>query len=576
MNRKWKVLGAMFAFVRPYAPLWVPGTLLYSMQSFATGYLISLLLSQLTAAMLAGSAPAVWRTGAVFAGAYLVYFVLLGFAAYQYVKQGERATFDMKKRLFRAFVSAGTEDAGHSGEGIASLNTEADAAANLYGGSLSPFIGSVSAIVLPAVVIFTVDWRLGFMAVLIGAVAFLVQSRFSAPLAAIAEERLTANREGVKAFANLLSGAAVLRVFNLQSRMLMTFDRESEKLLKLNFREATIAAVQNLFTTVQGWLTLAGVFGIGGWLVAAGRLELAALMLVPNLCVTLCEGMAGLGGAWAGLQGPLAAADRVAARLDGAGLAERDREPVAARWDGDATLRVRGLTFGYRGSERDALSGVDLTIAPNRMVALVGASGSGKSTLLRVLIGLYGREHLPISIGSLARDELSAGDWRRFFAYVDQSAKLFDMTVAENIALGRPGATRTEIEDAARGAMAHDFIIRLPQGYDTPCGERGASLSGGQRQRIAIARALVRKVPILVFDEATSALDAESGRQVMETIARLRRDHTVLLTTHNLVEIEDADEIVVLHQGRVVQSGGHEELLRQPGEYSRLLRKETA
>ena len=130
MNRKWKVLGAMFAFVRPYAPLWVPGTLLYSMQSFATGYLISLLLSQLTAAMLAGSAPAVWRTGAVFAGAYLVYFVLLGFAAYQYVKQGERATFDMKKRLFRAFVSAGTEDAGHSGEGIASLNTEADAAAH--------------------------------------------------------------------------------------------------------------------------------------------------------------------------------------------------------------------------------------------------------------------------------------------------------------------------------------------------------------------------------------------------------------------------------------------------------------
>ena len=162
--------------------------------------------------------------------------------------------------------------------------------------------------------------------------------------------------------------------------------------------------------------------------------------------------------------------------------------------------------------------------------------------------------------------------WRRNFAYVDQSCKLFDMSIRENIALGSGAASAedSEILAAAKRAAAHDFIESLEGGYDAPCGEKGGTLSGGQKQRIAIARALVKKAPILVFDEATSALDAESERYIMETIESLRSDHTILITTHNLENIANADKIVVMDKGSIKEIGTHQELMDAEGLYHRL------
>lgn len=217
------------------------------------------------------------------------------------------------------------------------------------------------------------------------------------------------------------------------------------------------------------------------------------------------------------------------------------------------------------------MDGVSLSIKENEMVAFVGESGSGKSTLLRTIIGMYERDGLDMEIGGLPFTADAIGEWRRCFAYVDQSCKLFDMSIAENITIGLPSQNQQGMIQAAKRAIAHDFISELPEGYATSCGEKGASLSGGQRQRIAIACALYRKAPILVFDEATSALDAESERGIMKTIENLRHDHTILMTTHNLSNVITANKIVVMDNGRIAECGTHHELLEKGGLYTKLL-----
>jgi ABC-type multidrug transport system fused ATPase/permease subunit len=328
---------------------------------------------------------------------------------------------------------------------------------------------------------------------------------------------------------------------------------------------------QSLFTTAQGWLTLVIVFGFGGWLVATRGLPFPVLLLVLPLVQGVSGDMGSVGQAFAGLQAPLVAAGRVFDIIDNA---PAPKNKGSAKFHGSA-LSIKNLSFKYQDTEKATLHDINLDITPGEMVAFVGASGSGKSTILKVIAGLYEREHLDMTLGGTSSDSVNMAEWRKQFAYVDQSCKLFDMTIKENIAMGRKGnVSDTDIIAAAKQAFAHDFIEELESKYDSHCGEKGASLSGGQKQRIAIARALIKGSPILVFDEATSALDADSERYVMDTIESLRNDHTILITTHNLANIATADKIVVMDSGQIAEIGKHDELIAKGGLYSRLVAAE--
>jgi ATP-binding cassette, subfamily B, bacterial len=227
-----------------------------------------------------------------------------------------------------------------------------------------------------------------------------------------------------------------------------------------------------------------------------------------------------------------------------------------------------GVWFGYRVGE-PVLRGVELEVGAGQTVAVVGATGAGKSTLVALVPRLFDPSGGRVLIDGVDVRQARLRDVRERVAIVRQEPLLLPLTVAENIAYGRPGASRESIERAARNAVADEFIERLPEGYDTVVGERGATLSGGQRQRLAIARALLKDAPILVLDEPTSALDAESEALLVAALARAAAGRTVLIIAHRLSTVAAADRIVVLDDGRIVEDGSHDQLLAGGGTYAR-------
>lgn len=233
-----------------------------------------------------------------------------------------------------------------------------------------------------------------------------------------------------------------------------------------------------------------------------------------------------------------------------------------------ADIQFKRVSFAY--GDKPALSDINLTIKAGQMVAVVGNSGSGKTTLTNLLLRFYDPQEGAICIGGVDIRDAALADLRRQIAVVTQDTILFNDTIANNIALGRPGAREDEVIAAAKHAHAHEFIMQKPHGYQTMVGEKGVALSGGQRQRLAIARAILKNAPILVLDEATSSLDTESERAIQAALDELMQHRTTLCIAHRLSTIQNADFIVVLHEGRIVETGRHADLLRHNGVYRKL------
>jgi ATP-binding cassette subfamily B protein/subfamily B ATP-binding cassette protein MsbA len=327
----------------------------------------------------------------------------------------------------------------------------------------------------------------------------------------------------------------------------------------------------NLSTFGSGLVAAIGagiVLLIGGHHVLDGRLSVGELLVFAAYLTALQLQLKSYASIYTRLQALRASVNRVMEVLDSASeVAELPGAPGLVV--GRGHVRLEGVSFGYE-ADRAVLRGVSLEALPGETVAIVGPTGAGKSTLVGLVLRFFDPWSGSVSIDGQDLRDVQLASVRGQVALVLQESFLFPMSIADNIAYGRPGASPEEVVEAAVAANAHGFISRLPDGYDTVVGERGATLSGGERQRVAIARALLKDAPVLILDEPTSALDAETEGLLLEALERLMQGRTTLIIAHRLSTIRNADRIVVLQNGRVAETGTHRQLLDNHGLYARL------
>lgn len=493
---------------------------------------------------------------------------------YLVTRLGERVVTDIRKAVFARMVgmSPAFYERIMTGEVLSRITTDTTLILSVIGSSASIALRNLLILAGGLVLLLLTSAKLtGLVLLIVPAiiVPIVVLGRRLRELSRENQDWIAASSGNAS---ETLLSVQTVQAYSHEAQSRAQFDEVTEKSFAAAQRRIGTRAVMTAIVIFLIFAGIVGVLWIGARDVHAGAMTVGALVQFVIYAVMVAGAVGALTEIWGELQRAAGATERLVELLNAQDSLKEPFEPrpiAAARGE----ITFEDVSFSYPSRpDVSALDHVSVSIRPGETVALVGPSGAGKTTMIQLLLRFWDPATGRVLLDGTDLRDMARPAFRRQMALVPQDPVIFADTARENIRFGRPDATDEEVEQAARAAAAHEFLMALPQGYDSQVGERGVMLSGGQKQRIAIARAILRDAPVLLLDEATSALDAESERLVQQAVDRLATGRTTLIVAHRLATVKKADRILVFEAGRIVAQGSHDDLVAEGGLYARLAR----
>ncbi|MEF3355725.1 ABC transporter ATP-binding protein [Paenibacillus sp. GYB006] len=463
-------------------------------------------------------------------------------------------------------------DKHHSGDLLSRITTDNKTIGGALGHTLIELIKNPLMALCAFIYLVIIEWRLALISLLIGPTILLCGVLLGRSI----RERSTVSQQKwgtMTSFVQDVAGASIIfKVFRLESIFNQKFSTQSRAVREQEIKLGATTSILQSLSNMIGFSAFVLAITYGAYLVAEDVITIGSLMAFVQLMNYVIMPFTTFASTWGELQISLGAADRIqeVLREQPEEVEKRGSLPRSNHEEKEVRISLEQVDFAY--SDRKVLDQFSIEIEHGKFTAIVGASGSGKSTLFRLLLGFYSPDQGDIRMNGVSYSDMSLHEIRALYALVPQEPQLFTGSIRENILYGNPEASEEDMREAVVHANAHLFIEQFPEGLDTQVGEKGSQLSGGQRQRIAIARAILKNAPILLLDEATASLDNESEHLVQDALRQLMNGRTTVAIAHRLSTIQQADKIVVIHEGRIVETGTHEDLMQLCGHYYELYR----